>query len=201
MRLSIAAAVFATVAGCGAGLGPTAPPEGGCPGAPYPAPATSSYVLPFAVGTELAMGLANCSSSFHGAGRPDQYAFDFDVPVGTPFVAARAGRVSRVVADQPSGGGGAGNLVGVDHGDGTTALYYHSPRGGVEVEVGAEVRQGDRLGVTGRSGLAGYPHLHLIVVEGDPAYPYTGVPVTFSNARPLDAQPLRTGGTYAAAPY
>ena len=196
--LLVAAAL--ALGGCLSATAPE-PLSGGCEGAAYPDPATSPYVLPVEVGTTVQMGLTNCSRSFHGAGEPDRFAYDFDVPVGTPLLASRAGTVSVVVEDAPSDGGGAGNYVGVDHGDGTTALYYHSPRDGIDVAVGDAVEQGGRLGVTGRSGLAGYPHLHLIVVEGDLAYPYTGMPITFSNVRPRGRQPLATGATYTAAPY
>jgi murein DD-endopeptidase MepM/ murein hydrolase activator NlpD len=158
----------------------------GCDGQPYPDPAGSPYVLPYAVGQTFRTGLTNCSSSFHAAGNPDQYAFDFDMPVGTPFVAARDGTVFQVVENAPSDGGGNGNYVVVDHGDGTYGLYLHSPMDGISVTVGQEVHRGDVLGVTGRSGLAGYPHLHFTVVSGSPQYPYSGIPVSFRNARPRD---------------
>jgi murein DD-endopeptidase MepM/ murein hydrolase activator NlpD len=172
----------------------------GCEGAGYPAIDSSPYVIPFAVGTTVETGLGNCSSSFHSAGGPDQFATDFNLPSGTPFVAARAGSVSSVVDDQPSAGGGPGNRLSVDHGDGTSALYLHSPRDGILVEVGDQVEQGDTLGVVGQSGLAGYPHLHFTVVEGSTAYPYQGVPVTFRNADPADV-PLRTNAVYTVLPY
>jgi murein DD-endopeptidase MepM/ murein hydrolase activator NlpD len=145
-------------------------------------------------------GLGNCSSSFHSAGGPDQFATDFNLPSGTPFVAARAGIVSGVLEDQPSAGGGPGNRLSVDHGDGTSALYLHSPRDGILVEVGDQVEQGDTLGVVGQSGLAGYPHLHFIVVEGSTAYPYQGIPVSFRNADPADVV-LQTNAVYTVLPY
>lgn len=171
----------------------------------YPSVESTPYVVPFAVGLRLQTGLANCSSSFHAAGQPDQFATDFDLPVGTPFVAARAGVVALVQEDQPSLGGGSsngisGNAVMVDHGDGTTALYLHSPEDGIVVEVGDPVTQGDTLGVVGQSGLAGYPHLHFIVVEGSISFPYEGVPVTFGNALPADV-PLMTYSVYEVLPY
>jgi murein DD-endopeptidase MepM/ murein hydrolase activator NlpD len=187
------------VAACGPISSSEIPTISGCDSASYPAIETSPYVIPFAVGTTLETGLGNCSSSFHAAG-PDQFATDFNLPAGTPFVAARAGIVSGVVEDQPSGGGGAGNRMSVDHGDGTSALYLHSPRDGILVEVGDRVEQGDTLGVVGQSGLAGYPHLHFIVVEGSTAYPYQGVPVTFRNADPAHVA-LRTNGMYTVLPY
>lgn len=176
----------------------------GCPGPPYPEATTSPYAVPFEVGTTLDIGLANCSASYHAEGQPDQYATDFDLPTGTPFMAARAGVVSFVQEDQPSGGGGTstlliGNGVFVDHGDGTTGLYLHSPEDGITVEEGDTVQVGDTLGIVGRSGLAGYPHLHFIVVAEFSGYPYSGVPVSFRNASPLDV-PLRSYTRYEVTP-
>lgn len=172
---------------------PTSPPKPtstrrplGCQGQPYPEPADSPYVLPFAIGESYTTGLTNCSSSYHAAGNHDQYAFDFDMPEGTSFIAARAGTVVKVINDQPSNGGGNGNYVLIDHGDDTFAYYLHSPKEGITVELGDKVKQGDILGITGRSGLAGYPHLHFIVVQGDPAIPYSGVAISFRNAQPAD---------------
>jgi murein DD-endopeptidase MepM/ murein hydrolase activator NlpD len=189
---------------CGSGAETSAPSgsqgASGCEGEPYPALSETSYVLPLAPGTTFNTGLTNCSSSFHGTGQPDQYAFDFDVPVGTPFIATRAGTVFRVVEDAPSDGGGAGNYVVVDHGDETFGLYYHSPMDGIAVSVGEQVSQGDVLGQTGRSGLAGYPHLHFIVVKGTPDYPYAGIPVSFKNVSPGHVS-LESHHAYTALPF
>ena len=165
---------------------PTYEPIAGCDGRIYGNPSDSLYILPFMAGESYGTGLTNCSSSFHAPGTPDQYAFDFDMPVGTLFIAARAGTVVEVVEDAASQGGGAGNYVVVDHGDGTYAYYLHSPKRGIYVSVGDEVEQGQVLGETGQSGLAGYPHLHFIVAEGWPDYPYDGMPITFRNASPAD---------------
>jgi murein DD-endopeptidase MepM/ murein hydrolase activator NlpD len=177
----------------------------GCSGQAYPPITSSLYVVPFAVQTTIETGLTNCSSSYHGAGNPDQYATDFNMPAGTPFVASRGGTVSHVDESQPSGGGNSGdlvvgNVVVVDHGDGTSAMYLHAPRNGIQVEVGDQVQRGDVLGVVGQSGLAGYPHLHFIVVKGSPAYPYQGIPVSFRNVYPADAA-LRTNARYEVRPY
>ncbi len=196
--------------GCTQSPKPTSPPTTGsqnktasvigCDGQTYNDPATSPYVLPFAAGEAYRTGLTNCSSSFHGPGTPDQYATDFDMPEGTPFIAARAGTVYEVVEDQPSAGGGVGNYVTIDHGDNTYAKYYHSPRDGIDVAVGDEVAQGDVLGVTGHSGSAGYPHLHFIVVKDQTDFPYEGIAVSFRNAIPADVA-LESGAKYQAGPH
>lgn len=169
----------------------------GCDGQVYPDPVSSLYVLPYAVGEAYKTGLVNCSFSYHAPGQPDQYAFDFDMPDGTIFTAARGGKVRRVMNGASSSGGGAGNYVLIDHGDNTFGYYLHSPQNGISVSVGQEVEQGDVLGISGRSGLAGYPHLHFVVVKGQPDYPYQSTPVSFKNAIPSDAV-LKTAVTYTA---
>lgn len=68
----------------------------------------------------------------------------------------------------------------------TFGVYLHAPQDGIFVQKGSMVDQNQVLGLIGRSGLAGYPHLHFIVVEGDPAYPYKGIPISFNNVIPAD---------------
>lgn len=172
--------------------------EEGCDGQLYLNPNTSPYQLPVRPGASFEMGLSNCSSSFHAAGNPDEYAYDFDLPLDEPFFAARAGTVIKVVEDQPSnGGGGAGNYLVIDHGDSTYGLYYHSPQGGIIVNPNEQVVQGQELGATGRSGFAGYPHLHFIVTQDDYNWPYQGMAISFNNVQPAEVV-LQSNGNYSA---
>ncbi len=158
----------------------------GCDGQIYPDPSTSEYILPFRKGESYLTGLTNCSSSYHAPDKPDRYAFDFNLSEGNEFIAARGGVVAKVVEDQSSEGGGAGNYLVINHLDGTYAYYLHSPKKGIYVKKGQTVQQGDVLGIVGRSGLAGYPHLHFIVVKGSYAWPYHSIPITFRNTLPAD---------------
>lgn len=173
--------------------------EVGCDGQAYLDPRTSPYILPFISGDSYPLGLGNCASSFHTIGSPAEYAYDFNMPVGTEFIAIRSGTVIELQENLPSigGGGVGGNWVNVDHGDGTYANYLHSPKNGIYVEVGDKVEQGDVLGITGVSGSAGYPHLHLAIIHGEYIWPYEGTPMTFSNVDPPDVI-LRTGVMYTA---
>lgn len=177
------------------------PPTGliGCDGQRYAPPEASAYVLPFPVGEAYRMNLGNCSSSYHGPDRPDRYAYDFAMDIGTPLAAARAGRVVHVV-ESGRDGSNPNNLVVVDHGDGTFAQYMHLTYQGATVSVGDDVEQGDLIGLSGNTGLAGYPHLHFIVTEGLWRWPYDPVPVSFSNASPRDTI-LVQRQTYTALPY
>ncbi len=174
--------------------------EKGCDGKTYPNPVHSPYVIPFPPGTNFKTGLTNCSSSYHGAQYPDRYAFDFNVSEGTNFYASRGGVIAYVKEDQSSQGGGSGNWVVINHLDNTFGIYLHSPKNGIAVKEGDTIQKGDLLGITGRSGLAGYPHLHFIVTQNDYRWPYDAIPITFKNIIPADVI-VKSYSSYKACNY
>ena len=99
-----------------------------------------------------------------------EYAVDFRLPVGTPIVAARAGRVAAVCSHFVKGGLDSkfrprANFVAVQHSDGTYARYFHLRHNGVSVKKGDFVSPGDRLGLSGNTGFSSTPHLHFDVVD------------------------------------
>jgi murein DD-endopeptidase MepM/ murein hydrolase activator NlpD len=53
----------------------------------------------------------------------------------------------------------------IDHGLGLATLYGHLSR--LDVAAGAQVTQGQQLGLSGSTGLAGGDHLHFAVLVGD----------------------------------
>ncbi len=79
---------------------------------------------------------------------------DLAVPLGTPVHAARDGTVVKA-----GWGGTYGNVVFLDHGDGTQTRYAHLSR--IEVRVGESLRQGDVLGLAGSTGASTGPHVHF----------------------------------------
>jgi murein DD-endopeptidase MepM/ murein hydrolase activator NlpD len=170
----------------------------GCANAEYPDWETSPYVLPFPVGETYKVNLGNCSSSYHAAGQNDELAYDFAMNIGTLITASRSGTV--IFVEESSKKSEINNLVVVDHGDNTFAEYMHLKQDGALVEVGDFVEQSDEIGLSGVTGLAGYPHLHFIVVQGTWEWPYTGVPVTFSNTAP-NPSGLASNTRYTALPY
>ncbi len=76
---------------------------------------------------------------------------------GANIVAAGAGRVILVNTD--GYGGGYGNYVVIDHGNGISTLYAHMSV--VSVKVGQIVAAGQKIGNVGNTGHSTGPHLHF----------------------------------------
>jgi murein DD-endopeptidase MepM/ murein hydrolase activator NlpD len=167
---------------------------------------------------------SGCGSHQDADGRD---AWDFDLPEGTPVLAARSGTVGLVAgswrpdhcgglaptADAPPGYlfsesmGNQANLVRIDHGDGTSALYLHlnsvEPDVAEKAKTGGAVARGERLGRSGRTGLTGcLPHLHFQVEQTVRADWYTtSLPIAFGDpdvlAQNVNGVPGE-GGSYAS---
>ncbi|HEY8551371.1 MAG TPA: M23 family metallopeptidase [Vicinamibacterales bacterium] len=88
--------------------------------------------------------------------------FDLASLAAAPVQAANAGRV--VLAEYL---GIYGNCVILDHGMGLQSLYAHLST--IDVQVGQEVAQGQTLGRSGATGLAGGDHLHFTMLLGGQA--------------------------------
>jgi murein DD-endopeptidase MepM/ murein hydrolase activator NlpD len=85
---------------------------------------------------------------------------DIAAPIGTPIVAAAPGEV--VSAGWNSGG--YGNLVKLQHADGSITLYAHNSR--ILVRPGQRVEQGELISEMGSTGFSTGPHLHFEVHPG-----------------------------------
>lgn len=210
MRAVLAAAVLVAAVGC-------------APAATSPA---AEYRLPWGAGDgkqAVLQGVlvadpvsGDCRSGcLTHSGDGQQYGWDFDLPEGTPVLAARAGTVGLAagswspdhcgglvpVADPPPGYlvnaamGNQANLVRIDHGDGTSALYLHLQEvsAGILAKArdGAPVAQGEVVGLSGKTGLTGCaPHLHFQVQTTVPADWFTdSLPVRFTDADVVQQNP------------
>ncbi len=85
---------------------------------------------------------------------------DFRAAEGTPVLAINRG-VVRLVRETRN----YGKTVVVDHGLGLMSFYMHLSR--IEVEEGQLVQKGERIGLSGKTGYAESPHLHLTIRQGD----------------------------------
>lgn len=84
---------------------------------------------------------------------------DYAVPIGTPVTSAFDGVVSAVNLNADYG-----TSVMVDNINGTQAIYGHLSE--KTVNVGDPVKQGQRIGKSGKSGNANGPHLHFEIRNG-----------------------------------
>jgi murein DD-endopeptidase MepM/ murein hydrolase activator NlpD len=90
---------------------------------------------------------------------------DIAAPAGTPIRAVAAGKV--VFSGQA---GGYGNLVTVEHADGTMTRYAHTAEN--LVSTGEQVAAGQKIALVGSSGRSTGPHLHFEVLKaGNPVNP------------------------------
>jgi murein DD-endopeptidase MepM/ murein hydrolase activator NlpD len=94
--------------------------------------------------------------TFNGKVQSMHQGLDYAVPQGTPVSAANTGTVllaSPLYFE--------GNCVVLDHGQGLLTLYLHLSD--IKVKLGERVKSGQEIGVSGGSGRATGPHLHLAV--------------------------------------
>ena len=81
------------------------------------------------------------------------YGIDYGVPTGTPVHSCAEGKV--VLAENRISTGWS---VVIEHLPGLYSLYYHMDS--LNVQEGQYVKQGEKLGLSGATGLATGPHLH-----------------------------------------
>lgn len=93
-----------------------------------------------------------------GIGSTNHMGVDIGTPMGTPILAAKAGKVTWA-----SWNGGYGNCVIISHGKGNSTLYGHLS--GYNVKVSDTVTQGQVIGYSGSTGNSTGPHLHFGIME------------------------------------
>jgi murein DD-endopeptidase MepM/ murein hydrolase activator NlpD len=99
-------------------------------------------------------------------------ALDFKMKKGTKICAVRGGVVIRLKKDGNRGGSNVkyradGNYIVIQHEDSTRSGYWHLKHNAVFVNVGDTVKQGQVIGLSGRTGYSFFPHLHFIVWRSD----------------------------------
>lgn len=174
--------------------------------AAYPAQNTSLYILPYQAGKSYEV-IATTEHYVRGNKGVGLNAVDFQMPIGTSVVAARAGIVVAVQEEylDDSGVDLQENYVFIKHSDGSIGRYFHLTRQGALVEVGDSVRQGEVIARSGNSGQSPIPHLHFDVqmcgLNLPPNYNQLPcgqtLPVTFRNTS-SHACGLVTGRSYVA---
>jgi murein DD-endopeptidase MepM/ murein hydrolase activator NlpD len=132
-------------------------------------PNANGWVLP--VEGTLTSGFGHRANPT-GAGSDNHTGLDIAAAGGTPIQAAKDG-VVKFAGDR---GDGYGNLVIVDHGDGTETYYAHASA--LHVQPGQEVKAGEVIASVGTTGNSTGNHLHFeIRQDGQPIdpRPYLGL--------------------------
>jgi murein DD-endopeptidase MepM/ murein hydrolase activator NlpD len=114
-----------------------------------------------------------------------EIAYDFAMPVGTPVLAAREGRVAQVVDEFREGGKrndlrDKANFVSILHADGTFGRYIHLREGAV-VKPGQRVAAGELVGYSGDTGYSAQSHLHFDVVRATRDGDVESLPIRFAS--------------------
>jgi murein DD-endopeptidase MepM/ murein hydrolase activator NlpD len=93
---------------------------------------------------------------FNGKAQREHQGLDFRIPTGTPVAAMNSGTVllARFLYFE-------GNCVVIDHGQGLLTLYFHLSE--FKVKEGDLVKRGQIVGLSGGTGRATGPHLHVAV--------------------------------------
>jgi murein DD-endopeptidase MepM/ murein hydrolase activator NlpD len=130
----------------------------------YPAPAGSSYKLPWPAGVTWLCIQGNRGIVSHRG--YEEFAFDFKMPEGSEVCAARGGTVISVeVSHDGHGMNAPNNRIAIRHDDGTHGVYLHLQKGGSLVRIGDRVGQGQKIGHSGHVGRSMMPHLHFHVLD------------------------------------
>jgi murein DD-endopeptidase MepM/ murein hydrolase activator NlpD len=93
---------------------------------------------------------------FNGKVQSVHQGLDFGVPAGTPVAALNAGTVllAQMLFFE-------GNCVVLDHGQGLLTIYMHLSK--IVVKEGEQVKRGQQIALSGGTGRATGPHLHVAV--------------------------------------
>ena len=93
---------------------------------------------------------------FNGVAQREHQGLDYRVHTGTPVAAMNDGTIllARFLYFE-------GNCVVIDHGQGLLTLYFHLSE--IRVKEGDPVKRGDEIGLSGGTGRATGPHLHVAV--------------------------------------
>ena len=160
------------------------------------------YSLPYKIGSKRRV-TQGFNGKFTHNKISSQYAVDFAMPEGTEIRAARDGVVVSIQNKYVESGvtidfATKGNVVVIEHDDGTLALYGHLYRYGILVNEGQRVKKGNLIAYSGNTGMSTGPHLHFTVFKvEDFNTPMKSIPFQFMSTEGIVTQPIE-GKWYVA---
>lgn len=154
------------------------------------------YDLPFKKGASFKV-IQGYNGSFS---HENQNALDFDLPEGTEVLAAREGKVVKVVQHNNQSCPTQdcvqyNNYITILHADGSFANYLHIKNNGSTVKEGDVVKKGDVIAHSGNVGWTTRPHLHFVCFLG--AFEkWNTIPTKFRINQGGEAAQLEQGNAY-----
>lgn len=122
-----------------------------------------TYIKPISGGI-LSSGFGRRNSP-GGRGSTNHQGIDYAIPQGSTVVASSGGTV-----ESAGWSGGYGYCVLIRHPDGSKTRYAHLSK--VLVSAGQSVSQGQKIALSGNTGISTGPHLHFeIILNGTPVNP------------------------------
>lgn len=122
-----------------------------------------TYIKPLS-GGRLSSGFGKRSAPTKGASTYHK-GVDWSTPTGTSVVASCGGTVTKA-----GWASGYGYVVYIDHEDGRQTRYGHNSK--VLVTVGQKVKQGEKIALSGSTGISSGPHVHFeILINGSQVDP------------------------------
>lgn len=122
-----------------------------------------TYIRPISGGRQTS-GFGRRNAPTKGASTYHK-GVDWAVPTGTAVYASCGGTVAKA-----GWGSGYGYVVYIDHEDGRQTRYGHLSK--VLVKAGQSVKQGERIALSGNTGVSTGPHLHFeILINGSQVNP------------------------------
>lgn len=116
-----------------------------------------TYIKPIS-GGRLSSGFGRRSRPTKGASTYHK-GVDWATPVGTAVMASSAGTVAKA-----GWGSGYGYVVYINHADGRQTRYGHLSK--VLVSAGQTVAQGQKIALSGNTGISSGPHVHFEILIG-----------------------------------
>lgn len=123
-----------------------------------------TYIKPIS-GGRLTSNFGRRKAPTRGASR-NHKGVDWATPVGTAVMASSAGTVAKA-----GWGSGYGYVVYINHADGRQTRYGHLSK--VLVSAGQTVSQGQKIALSGNTGVSTGPHVHFeILINGTQVNPF-----------------------------
>jgi murein DD-endopeptidase MepM/ murein hydrolase activator NlpD len=127
------------------------------------------YAWPFPKGKTYKI-IQGYNGSFSHQSKTSKYAIDFNLQVGDTVCAAQDGLVVSVLHKNTIGGSNRkyrpyANYISVYHSDGLFSQYVHLKPNSAFVKPGDQVKKGQAIGLSGKTGFTDGPHLHFNVYK------------------------------------